>query len=257
MLPPSLLDPEQLTLKPGMVYSDQIRDKDIEALRKFYDDKFHLELGNFEGGIDPSSIDEKTGTADVKYNIYVARVAVVQITGNTRTKDKVIRRVLRVTPGMVVNTDWIKADYERLNATGYFSKVNPDIKDGPDPKKPQDVTLVWQVTEQRTARLRSASGTRAASPAKASTARSASKTRTCTAPATRRRFSSSKARARRRIRSRARFRISAIRPKVAEVLAEREHLLHEVDVLLSGVFGVRRIRSRRRRSSAGRRSRFP
>ena len=87
----------------------------------------------------------------MKYNVYVARVAVVQITGNTRTKDKVIRRLLRVTPGMIVNTDWIKADYERLNATGYFSKVNPDIKDGPDPKKPQDVTIVWQVTEQRTA----------------------------------------------------------------------------------------------------------
>ena len=141
----------QLTLKPGMVFSDQIREKDITALRSFYDDKAHLELGNFEGGIDPSTIDEKTGTADVKYNIYVARIAVVQITGNTRTKDKVIRRLLRVTPGMVVNTDWIKADYERLNSTGYFSKVNPDVKDGPDPKKPQDVTLVWQVTEQRTA----------------------------------------------------------------------------------------------------------
>ena len=142
---------KQLTLKPGMVFSDQIREKDIAALRAFYDDKFHLELGNFEGGIDPATIDEKTGTADVKYNIYVARVAAVQITGNTRTKDKVIRRLLRVTPGMIVNTDWIKADYERLNSTGYFSKVNPDIKDGPDPKKPQDVTIVWQVTEQRTA----------------------------------------------------------------------------------------------------------
>ena len=142
---------KQLTLKPGMVFSDQIREKDIAALRAFYDDKFHLEFGNFEGGIDPATIDEKTGTADVKYNIYVARVAAVQITGNTRTKDKVIRRLLRVTPGMIVNTDWIKADYERLNSTGYFSKVNPDIKDGPDPKKPQDVTIVWQVTEQRTA----------------------------------------------------------------------------------------------------------
>jgi outer membrane protein assembly factor BamA len=142
---------QQLTLKPGMVFSDQIRQKDIDALKTWYDDKFHLELGNFVGGIDPSTIDEKTGTAEVKYEIDVARVAAVQIVGNTRTKDKVIRRLLRVTPGMVVNTDWIKADYERLNSTGYFSKVNPDIKEGPDPKKPQDLTLVWEVTEQRTA----------------------------------------------------------------------------------------------------------
>ena len=150
LLPPTVLLPV-LTLKPGAVFSDDVRLKDSDALRKYYEDKYKIELGNFEGGIDPSSIDEKAGTADVKYNIYVARVAAVQITGNTRTKDQVIRRELRVRPGMVVNTDFIRSDYERLNATGYFSKVNPDIKEGPDPKKPQDVTLVWQVTEQRTA----------------------------------------------------------------------------------------------------------
>ena len=150
LLPPPYIA-KQLALKPGMEYSDEMRDKDAQALRKFYEDKLKVELGNFEGGIDPSSIDLKNGTADVKYNVYVARIAAVQIVGNTRTKDQVIRRELRVVPGMVVNTAWIKADYERLNATQYFSKVEPDIKEGPDPKKPQDVTLVWHVTEQRTA----------------------------------------------------------------------------------------------------------
>jgi outer membrane protein assembly factor BamA len=150
LLPPQAIE-QHLTLKPGMEYSEQIRDADAQALKKFYEDKLHIELGNFEGGIDPASIDQKAGTADVKYNVYVARVAAVQITGNTRTKDQVIRRELRVRPGMVLDTDWIKQDYERLNATNYFSKVTPDIKDGPDPKKPQDVTLVWSVVEQRTA----------------------------------------------------------------------------------------------------------
>jgi outer membrane protein assembly factor BamA len=148
---PTPLIVQQLTLKPGMVFSQEIETKDQEALKKWYDDKFHIELGNFEGGIDPATIDEKAGTAEVTYKVDVARIAAVQIVGNTRTKDIVIRRQLRVVPGMIVNTDWIKADYERLNASGYFSKVNPDIKDGPDPKKPQDVTLVWEVTEQRTA----------------------------------------------------------------------------------------------------------
>lgn len=149
LLPPQAILPA-LTLHPGTVYSDETRDADYKALSKLYEDKFKLELGNFEGGIDPASIDLKTGTADVKYNLYVARVAVVEITGNTRTKDIVIRRQLRVRPGMVLNTDWIKADYQRLNALGFFSKVDPDVKPGPDPKKPQLVTLVWRVTEQRT-----------------------------------------------------------------------------------------------------------
>ncbi|MGA7354445.1 MAG: POTRA domain-containing protein [Candidatus Cybelea sp.] len=147
--PPYILS--NLTLKPGSIYSDAVRDADYKALQKLYENRFHLELGNFEGGIVPSSIDLKAGTADVKYNIYVARIAVVEITGNTRTKDNVIRRELRERPGMVLNTDAIKHDYERLNALNFFSKVEPDVKPGPDPKRPQDVTLVWHVTEQRTA----------------------------------------------------------------------------------------------------------
>ncbi len=150
LLPPPFIR-TALTLKPGSVYSDTVRDADYKALQKLYEDKFHLEVGNFEGGIVPSSINLQAGTADVKYDIYVARIAVVEITGNTRTKDQVIRRELRERPGMVLNTDAIKRDYERLNALNFFSKVEPDIKPGPDPKKPQDVTVVWHVTEQRTA----------------------------------------------------------------------------------------------------------
>ncbi len=150
ILPPVLILPH-LTLKVGGVYSDAVRDADYKALQKLYENTYHLELGNFEGGIVPSTIDLKAGTADVKYNIYVARIAVVEITGNTRTKDNVIRRELREHPGMVLNTDAIKRDYERLNALNFFSKVEPDVQPGPDPKKPQDVTLVWHVTEQRTA----------------------------------------------------------------------------------------------------------
>ena len=150
LLPPPFILPH-LTLKPGSIYSDSVRDADYKALQKLYEDKFHIELGNFEGGIVPSSIDLQAGTADVKYDVYVARIAVVEITGNTRTKDQVIRRELRERPGMVINTDAIKRDYQRLNALNFFSKVEPDIKPGPDPKKPQDVTLVWHVTEQRTA----------------------------------------------------------------------------------------------------------
>ncbi len=141
-----------LTLKPGRrLLRRRPRCRLQGACRNCYEDKFHLEVGNFEGGIVPSSIDLKAGTADVKYDIYVARIAVVEITGNTRTKDQVIRRELRERPGMVLNTDAIKRDYQRLNALNFFSKVEPDIKAGPDPKKPQDVTLVWHVTEQRTA----------------------------------------------------------------------------------------------------------
>jgi outer membrane protein insertion porin family len=111
-----------------------------------------LVLSDAEGGIDPSTIDLKAGTAAVKYDFYVARVGAVQITGNTKTKDQVIRRQLRLRPGMVITTGALRNDRDRLNNTGYFSKVDLNVKAGPDPKThPGFVTIVWTVTEQRTA----------------------------------------------------------------------------------------------------------
>jgi outer membrane protein assembly factor BamA len=148
-----LLKPELLiavlSLKPGQPYSEDSRDKDYEALKKLYE-KYDLQLGDFEAGIDPTTVDLAKGTADVKYSIYVATVGAVQITGNTVTKDVVIRRQLRLRPGMIITQGLLRRDYEHLNNLGFFEKVDLNPKPGPDPKKPYEVTLDWNVKEQRT-----------------------------------------------------------------------------------------------------------
>ena len=146
--PPMILS--KLNVKPGVVYSDALREKDYKAISALYK-KYSLFVGNFVGGIEPSSIDLKNDTADVKYDVYVARVAAVEITGNTKTKDAVIRRQLRLRPGMLLTRAAIKYDLQRLQNTQFFSNVTPDVKPGPDPKHPEDVTVVWKVTEQKTA----------------------------------------------------------------------------------------------------------
>jgi outer membrane protein assembly factor BamA len=138
-----------LTLKVGQPYSEDARDKDYEALKKLYE-KFDLQVGDFEAGIDPTTVDLTAGTARVKYSIYVAVVGAVQITGNTNTKDVVIRRQLRLRPGMIITQGLLRRDYERLNNLGFFEKVDLNPKPGPDPKKPYEVTLDWNVKEQRT-----------------------------------------------------------------------------------------------------------
>jgi len=139
-----------LGAKPGVVFSDALSAKDDDALKKLYD-KYDLLQPQFTGGIDPTSIDLKNGTADVTYNIDVLRVALVQITGNTKTKDAVIRRELRLRPGMIITNSAITRDYQRLNATGYFSKIDITPKPGPDLKHPELIVLDWNVTEQKTA----------------------------------------------------------------------------------------------------------
>jgi len=138
-----------VSLKAGQPYSEDARDKDYEALKKLYD-KADLSLGDFEAGIDPTTINLQTGTADVKYDIHVATIGAVQVTGNTITKDVVIRRQLRLHPGMIITQGLVRRDYERLNNLGFFEKVDVQQKPGPDPKKPWALTLDWSVKEQRT-----------------------------------------------------------------------------------------------------------
>jgi len=148
LLTPNLIK-SALTLKAGQPYSEESRDKDYENLKKLYE-KYDLQLGDFEAGIDPTTVDLAKGTADVKYSIYVAVVGAVQVTGNTLTKDVVVRRQLRLRPGMIITQGQLRRDYERLNNLGFFEKVDLNPKPGPDPKKPYQVTLDWNVKEQRT-----------------------------------------------------------------------------------------------------------
>lgn len=138
-----------LNTKEGSSYSEAQRDKDVDKLKDLYKN-YDLTIGDFEAGIDPASVDIKAGTADVRYAISVARVGAVEITGNTTTHDDVIRRELRLKPGMIVSDSGVRNDYNRLNNLGFFEKVDITSNPGPDPKKPSFVTLKWTVKEQRT-----------------------------------------------------------------------------------------------------------
>ena len=148
LLKPSIILPV-LSVKPGQPYSEDLRDKDFATLKSLYE-KYDLQIGDMEAGIDPSTVDLKTGTADVRYSISVARVGAIEITGNTKTHDDVIRRELRMHVGDVITQAALKRDYERLNNLGFFEKVDFAAKPGPDPKKPAYITVDWNVKEQRT-----------------------------------------------------------------------------------------------------------
>jgi outer membrane protein assembly factor BamA len=148
LLPPPVIMAALVT-KPGSSFSEEQRDKDYDALKALYE-KYDLKLGDVEAGVDPTTIDQKAGTADVRYTISVLRVGAIEITGNTKTHDDVIRRELRLRPGMVVTDAALHRDYDRLNNLGFFEKIDFQAKPGPDPKRPGLVTLNWQVKEQRT-----------------------------------------------------------------------------------------------------------
>ena len=126
--------------KPGVTYSDQTFQDDLSAINKLYKD-----LG-FSAAIDGGADPNNPGTVNVTICEY--RVGVVEIQGNSKTKDYVIRRLLRLRPGDLISDSRLRYDYEQINNTQYFKSVDASFK--PFGNKCGYVTLVWTVVEQRT-----------------------------------------------------------------------------------------------------------
>jgi outer membrane protein insertion porin family len=137
-----------LKMKEGSIYSPkQLRD-DAKAVADAYGSGGYVDLV-----ITPEGTPAGTGLIDVHYNVeegvrsFVNRV---NIEGNTRTKDKVIRREVLVAPGDVFNTVRVDTTKKRLENLGYFAKVETYPEDTDIPGR-KDLTILVQ--EKRTGSL--------------------------------------------------------------------------------------------------------
>jgi outer membrane protein insertion porin family len=137
-----------LKMKEGSVYSPkQLRD-DAKAVADAYGSGGYVDLV-----ITPEGTPAGPALIDVHYTIdegtrsFVNRV---NIEGNTRTKDKVIRREVLVAPGDVFNTVRVDTTKKRLDNLGYFAKVETYPEDTDIPGR-KDLTILVQ--EKRTGSL--------------------------------------------------------------------------------------------------------
>ena len=137
-----------LKMKEGSVYSPkQLRD-DAKAVADAYGSGGYVDLV-----VQPEGTPAGPALIDVHYNIeegvrsFVNRV---NIEGNTRTKDKVIRREVLVAPGDVFNTVRVDITKKRLENLGYFAKVETYPEDTDIPGR-KDLTILVQ--EKRTGSL--------------------------------------------------------------------------------------------------------
>jgi outer membrane protein insertion porin family len=80
--------------------------------------------------------------------VYVNRI---NIHGNSRTLDEVIRREFRLAEGDPYNTGKLKRSQQRINNLGFFKKV--DIKNVPDVDAPDKVDIDVDVEEKSTGEL--------------------------------------------------------------------------------------------------------
>ena len=137
-----------LKMKEGEVYSPKALRDDAKAVADAYGSGGYVDLL-----VTPEGLPAGTARIDVHYKIEEGDRSFVQrinIVGNTRTKDKVIRREVLVTPGSVFNTVRVDTSKKRLENLGFFSKVETYPEDtGVAGRK--DLTI--QVEEKRTGSL--------------------------------------------------------------------------------------------------------
>ncbi|MEJ5226495.1 outer membrane protein assembly factor BamA [Thermodesulfovibrio sp.] len=135
-----------IKLKAGDIFSKGKMRKDIEAITSYYSDRGYA-LASVSPDVIPN---EEKLTAEVIYNIKTGdkfTIGRVNIAGNTKTIDKVIRREVRLDEGEEYSASKINKSKKRLEDLQYFETV--DINQKPDPDK-KTVDLDVNVKEKAT-----------------------------------------------------------------------------------------------------------
>ncbi len=137
-------------LKPGDVFS---REKVVDATKQITDrlgnDGYSFANVNPVPDLDREKrIASFTFFVDPGRRVYVRRV---NIAGNQRTQDEVVRRELRQLEGSWYSLEKIARSKERLQRTGYFSDVNIETPAVPGTSDQVDVNVT--VTERNTGTL--------------------------------------------------------------------------------------------------------
>jgi len=120
-----------LRLKENEWYGAATMRKDVDTLTDLYGSK-----GYVNADVRPIlDTDDEDHTIFVAYRIekgdkyYVGKI---EVEGNLKTRDKVIRREISLAEGDEMNTLILKSAKDRLSRLGYFSQVDIEMKPGED-----------------------------------------------------------------------------------------------------------------------------
>jgi outer membrane protein insertion porin family len=124
---------KKITMKPGEPFSKATLRKDILSISELYSETGYA-LITVNPDLEP---DDKDKTVKVILKIDEGaryRIGRIEISGNTKTRDKVIRREVSFDEGDIFNSALIKRSYEKINNLNFFEKVELVPKPRPEEK---------------------------------------------------------------------------------------------------------------------------
>jgi outer membrane protein insertion porin family len=114
---------KQVTLSVGEIFNRSALRADIDRIIDMY-----MEKGYARADVNPLiDINSKEKTAHITLSISegeIFRIGRIDVGGNTKTRDKVIRREMRLDEGDIFNKNLIKRSYQRINNLNFFETVD-------------------------------------------------------------------------------------------------------------------------------------
>ncbi len=140
-----------LKYKEGQIFNSEKFDESTYEIYYLYQEKGYLHTRVTD--------DRKTRDSliDVTFDVVEglpSKVDLVKITGNTKTREKVIRREISIKPGQTFNRSLMIRSVRDIMQLNYFGNVVPDIADLPS----GDVDVLIKVTEKPTGQISAGAG---------------------------------------------------------------------------------------------------
>jgi outer membrane protein insertion porin family len=130
---------ELLELQPALEAIVQSRRGELFQRSKVGHDLFavgdvYRDLGHAYVNVTPlTNLDAKSRTVDLTFDVQPGQKVTIEridVVGNSKTRDKVIRRELRIYEGELYGASAVKASKQRVTALGYFETVEVNTKKG-------------------------------------------------------------------------------------------------------------------------------
>jgi outer membrane protein insertion porin family len=146
------LGPNGLPMDVGDTFTPDGMNTDTTAVEDFYGSRGYVDIAQGQALHKMLVPNVATGTMDIEFHLDDSQkdyVQKIEIHGNLKTKDKVIRRELAISPGEVLDMVKVKISQQRLEDMKYFSKVEMD-PEPTDPAIPGKKNIIVNVEEQNT-----------------------------------------------------------------------------------------------------------
>jgi len=117
---------ERVRLKEGEVFNRSSLTADVEDLERYYTDR-----GFFYASISPRTQLNEDLTVDVTFDVQKGElhfIREIDVSGNTATRDPVVRREMRVVEGQLYSARSVNRSKDRVKRLGFFEDVEFEAK---------------------------------------------------------------------------------------------------------------------------------